>query len=265
MTTKRLLSVIVPTFNQEKTIQEDIRNIINILEQIRYDYELIVVVDGMTDKTYEMAEHLENGKIKVVGYETNHGKGYAVRFGMARSKGDIVAFIDSGMELNPNGLSMLLEHFEWYEADIIVGSKRHPVSKVNYPLERKIISKLAQIFIKILFGVGVSDTQAGIKFFRRKVLEDVLPRLIVKKFAFDIEVLAVAQYLGYKRIFEAPIELNFQKVSSTVSLNLYKAVWYTFIDCLGIYYRIHLLHYYSDTNRRKWKYDPELNFRVNIP
>lgn len=265
MLKRKLLSVIVPAYKQESTIQKDILNIENILKQIRYDYELIIVIDGKTDQTYEKAKKLENKKIKVIGYETNHGKGYAVRFGIARSTGNIVAFIDSGMELNPNGISMLLEHFEWYNADIIVGSKRHPVSKVNYPIDRKIISKLAQIFIRILFGVGVSDTQAGIKFFKRKVLEDVLPRLIVKKFAFDIEVLAVAKYLGYKRIFEAPIELNFSKVGSSVSASLYKAVWHTFIDTLGIFYRMYFLNYYSNSNSRKWKFDPELNFRINLP
>ena len=261
---RKLFSVIVPAYKQENTIQKDILNIENVLKQIRYDYELIIVVDGIVDKTYEKAKKLENTKIKVVGYETNRGKGYAVRFGMARSKGDIVAFIDSGMELNPNGLSMLLEHFEWYNADIIVGSKRHPVSKVAYPLNRKIISKLAQIFIKILFGVAVSDTQAGIKFFKRKVLEDVLPRLIVKKFAFDIEVLAVAKYLGYKRIFEAPIELNFDLSGSVISSNLFKIIGHTFIDTLGIFYRMYILKYYSNENKRKWKYDPELCFKINV-
>lgn len=262
---RKLLSIIVPAYNQEKTIENDIQNISEALKQIRYDYELIIVVDGMNDKTYKRAKQLESKKIKIVGYETNHGKGYAVRFGMARSIGDIVAFIDSGKELNPNGLSMLLEHFEWYNADIVVGSKRHPVSKVKYPLDRKIISKLAQLFIKIFFGLGVSDTQAGIKFFKRKVLEDVFPRLIVKQFAFDIEVLAVAKYLGYKRIYEAPIELNFKKAGSLVSKTIWKILFHTFLDTLGIFYRMHFLHYYDNNNKRKWKFDPELNFRVNLP
>lgn len=262
---RKLLSVIVPAYKQEKTIQKDIQSIQSVLEQIRYDYELIVVVDGEIDNTYKEAKKLENDKIHVIGYETNHGKGYAVRFGMARSKGDIIAFIDSGMELNPNGLSMLLEHFEWYDADIIVGSKRHPVSKVDYPLDRKIISKCAQLFTRLLFGFNISDTQAGIKFFKRDVLEKVLPRLIVKHFAFDIEVLAVAKYLGFKRIYEAPIELNFDKIGSSVSTNLIKIVLLTLKDALGIFYRMKILGYYSDKNKRKWKFDPELSFRVNIP
>lgn len=261
----QIVSVIVPAYRQEKTIQKDIKNIECVLNQIRYDYELIIVVDGEIDNTFKEAKKCENKKIKVIGYKTNHGKGYAVRFGMARSKGDIVAFIDAGMELNPNGLSMLLEHFEWYDADIIVGSKRHPVSKVDYPLDRKIISKCAQLFIRLLFGFNVTDTQAGIKFFKRNVLEKVLPRLIVKQFAFDIEVLAVSKYLGFNRIYEAPIELNFNKMSSSVSLDLYRIVWYTLLDTLGIFYRMRLLSYYSDKNQRKWKFDSELNFRVNTP
>ena len=79
-------------------------------------------------------------KLIVTGYNTNHGKGYAVRFGMAKSHGDIIGFIDAGGDVSESGLSMMIEHFKWYNADIIVGSKRHPVSKVRYPLERKILS-----------------------------------------------------------------------------------------------------------------------------
>ena len=67
---------------------------------------------------------------------------------MSIAKGDYVAFIDAGMEIDPNGISMILEHMEWYNADIIVGSKRHPASQVNYPLERRIISFFAQLYAK---------------------------------------------------------------------------------------------------------------------
>lgn len=105
---KKLLSVIIPTYRQEKTIVSDIKNIQDVLAQIRYDYEIIVVVDGTNkDKTYVKIKPLESKKLLVVGYEHTHGKGYAVRYGMARAKGDYVAFIDGGGDLNPNGISML--------------------------------------------------------------------------------------------------------------------------------------------------------------
>src|SRR5437016_2921312 len=110
---KDLISIIVPAYKQEKTIKKDIERIRDVLNQLRYNYELIVVVDGEEDKTLEQAKSLASFKIIVTGYKHNHGKGHAIRFGMARAKGNIIAFIDAGMDLNPNGLSMLLEHFEW--------------------------------------------------------------------------------------------------------------------------------------------------------
>ncbi len=261
---QHLVSVIIPAFKQEKTIREDILRIKNVMEELRYDYEIIVVVDGQADETFKNAKKASSNKVIVVGYEHNHGKGYAVRYGMVRSKGDIVGFIDSGMDLNPNGLSILIEQFEWHDADVMIGSKRHPSSKVKYPLSRKIISLLSQIFIRVLFGLNVRDTQVGMKFFKRKVIEDVFPRLLVKEFAFDIEILAVAYHLGYKKIFEAPVEIKYNFKKSLVSQSLMSALFKTFWDSLAIFYRLKILKYYDNNNKRKWRYDPELNFRVNI-
>lgn len=259
-----LISVVIPAYQQEATIVSDLVRVRDVLEKTRYNYEIVVVVDGRVDKTFENAEKVKSPKIKIVGYAKNHGKGYAIRFGMARTKGDIVGFLDAGMDLDPNGLFMLLEHFEWYDADIIVGSKRHPVSQVNYPLERKIISWASQTLIRILFGLNIRDTQVGMKFFKRKVLEDVLPRLLVKQYAFDIEILVVAHRLGYKRIFEAPIRLQWRKDNSIVSKSLWKILFNTLWDTLAIFYRLKILHYYDEGNRRKWRYEKELDFRVNV-
>lgn len=263
-----LLSVIIPAYREEKTIQADIIRVSEVLAQIRYRYEMIVVVDGFLDRTFDKAKRLELKikNLKVIGYEVNKGKGYAVRFGMAKSRGDIVATIDAGMELNPNGLSMCLEHFEWYNADIIVGSKRHPASKVDYSKERRLISFVYQMLVLILFGLKVRDTQVGLKLYKRAVLEKVLPRLLVKKYAFDVELLAVASYLGYSRIFEAPVELKFafEGISILNRHTFWKTVFNMVSDTLAVFYRLRILNYYSDSNRRKWRLDPELNFRVNI-
>ncbi|MFA5025934.1 MAG: glycosyltransferase [Candidatus Shapirobacteria bacterium] len=257
------LSVIVPAYKQEKTIRQDIYSIYDTLEQIRYPYELIVVVDGTeVDSTFAEANkcHLKN--LQVVGYAHNHGKGYTLRYGMARSKGDYVAFIDSGMEIDPNGISMLLEHMEWYHADIVVGSKRHPASQVVYPLERKIISFGARLISKYLLGIDVHDTQAGLKIFRRPVLIKVLPRLLVKSYAIDLEILSVANHLGFKKIYEAPIKLNYDFISLTHATGI-KIILNSLRDALAVFYRLRILRYYDDKNRRQWVYDPELEMRVN--
>lgn len=260
----RLISVIIPCYKQEKQVASNIRKIEQVLSQLQYNYEIIAVVDGKTDNTFKEAKKVKSKNVKVFGYQTNRGKGYALRYGMARSKGNIVAFIDGGSDLNPTGLQMLLSHFEWYNADIIVGSKWHPVSKVKYPYWRKIMSRTYGLLVKILFGLRVRDTQLGMKFFRREVLEKVLPRLLVKKWAFDIEILSVADRLGFKRIYEAPIELNWKEVESSISKNLPGTIMDVFFDTLAVFYRLRITRYYDDGNKRKWEYDKDLDFRVNV-
>jgi len=252
-----LLSVIIPAYAAEEFIEKNLLKVKNVLDQIRYPYEIICVVDGKVDKTFEKAKKVaikHPGKIRVVGYKNNLGKGHAVRFGMAKAKGDIIAFIDAGIELDPNSLSMLLEHFEWYNADIIVGSKRHPASKVVYPWQRKILSFGYQILVRILFGLKVRDTQVGMKFFRREVLERTMPRLLVKAFAFDIEILSVANYLGYRRIYEAPVELKmkFGGASTIASKGFIKIVWSMVWDTMAVFYRLRILNFYDYKNRKNW-------------
>lgn len=260
----KLLSLIIPVYLQEKTIAKNLRLILGALDLLKIPVELIVVVDGRDDKSYEEAKKVQAPNLMVVGYHTNHGKGYAVRFGMAKSHGDIIGFMDAGGDLHIESLSMMLEHFRWYNADIIVGSKRHPVSKVNYPRQRKILSWGYQMLIRILFGLSIRDSQAGMKLYRRAVLEDVLPRLLVKQFAFDIEILSVAHRLGYRRIYEAPIELDFNGKSSITSANFWKIIFNMLWDTMAVFYRLKILKYYDNTNKRRWVFDPELNFRINV-
>lgn len=266
---RKLLSVIVPAYKQEKTIGKDLRNIESVLKQLRYNYEIICVIDGRVDKTFEKAKKIASSKLKIVSYEQNRGKGYAVRYGMARARGELIAFIDAGMEIDPNGISLILEHMEWYEADIIIGSKRHPASRVNYPSTRKFISLLYQLFVRVFSGLNVRDTQAGLKVFRRKVLEDVLPRLIVKRYVFDLELLSVAHRLGYKRIFEAPIKLRYNSEDSThaVSFNDFfrpNGLLSSFIDTIAILYRLKILRYYDNDHKRKWVHDKDLDMKINV-
>lgn len=258
-----LLSVIVPAYKQARTIVRDLQSIESALSQTGDDYEIICVVDGKADKTYENAKKFRSSKIKVVGYETNRGKGYAVRYGMARAKGELVAFIDAGMDINPSGLSMLLEHMRWYESDVIVGSIRHSASKtIGYPLKRRIYSFGYHFLTRILFGLRITDSQRGIKIFKREVLEKVLPRLLVKAYAFDIEMLSVAHRLGFKRIHDGPVEMDARKfkyssIKSSTVLNM-------LIDTLAIFYRLKILKYYDNKNKQKWVYDKELDMRINV-
>ncbi|KKS96072.1 MAG: glycosyl transferase family protein [Candidatus Gottesmanbacteria bacterium GW2011_GWA2_43_14] len=241
---KHKLSVIIPAYRQARTIVTDIRNIESTLKKIRYPFEIIAVVDGYGDGTYRQLKKILSPTVKATVYMKNQGKGHAVRIGMEKATGDYVAFMDAGREIDPNGISMLLEHMEWYNADIIVGSKRHPVSYVNYPLTRRILSRGYQYIIWALFRLNVRDTQAGLKIFKRKVLKKVLPKLLVKQYAFDLEMLVVARHLGYKRIFEAPIKLKYNFYSMTRASNM-RAIYGIWIDTMAIFYRLYILKYYD--------------------
>jgi len=244
------LSVIVPAYRQEQTIQRDLHRLERALEKIRYNYRIICVVDGQKDKTFENAKKVKSKNIKVIGYKENHGKGYAVRYGMSKSKGDIVAFIDAGMDIKPEGLSMLLEHMNWYGSDVIVGSIRHSASKVhNYPLKRKILSWGYHFLTRLLFGLRITDSQRGLKIFKRKVLEKVLPRLMVKKYAFDIEMLAVAHRLGFKKIHDGPVEIDGSNLSKHSSIK-FTTIWSMFLDTLAVFYRLKILRYYDKKGSR---------------
>jgi glycosyltransferase involved in cell wall biosynthesis len=259
------LSVIVPVFRQERTIARDILSMYEVLKKMVVPFELIIVVDGEVDGSLKAAQSVRKPGVKAVGYKVNKGKGYAVRYGMAQSHGDVIGFMDAGGDLNPASLPLMLDTLIWNDADIVVGSKRHPLSKVRYPWFRRIISWGYQMLTRLLFNVNIRDTQVGMKLYKRQVLSDVLPRLLVKQFAFDIEILAVAYRLGYRSIIEAPIELDFEGVKSSItSTSFWHVIFNTLKDTLAVFYRLKIRHYYDESSKRKWRFDPDLNFRINI-
>lgn len=243
------LSLIIPVFKQENIIVHNLKEIKKVLDKIRYPHEIIVIVDGITDSSLKKIKQAKIIGVKTLGYIKNQGKSYAIRLGMKKAKGDYIMFMDAGMEIDPNGISMLLEHMEWYKADIIVGSKRHAASFVNYPISRKILSYGYYFFVKMLFGIKIHDTQAGIKIFKKNVLESILPRLIEKQFAGDLEMLVVADSLGFKRIYEAPIKLDY-RLSFTTSAATLKSILGIFIDTLAIFYRKNIINYYKKPHHR---------------
>ena len=241
---QHLVSLIVPAYRQEKTIVRNIRELQKVLDTIRYDYEIIVVVDGMIDDTFDKLKRAKLSKVMCLAYPQNQGKSYAIRLGMNKAQGDYIMFIDSGMEIDPNGISMLLEHMQWYDADVVVGSKRHPASQVVYTWQRKILSYGYFYLVKLLFGVQIHDTQAGIKVFKKSVLKKILSRVVEKRFAGDLEMLVVANLLGYKRVYEAPIKLNYS-LGKLTSAATRKEIWGIFVDTLAIFYRANILRYYQ--------------------
>lgn len=246
------LSLVVPAYKQEKTIVSNLRKLYETIEILPYKFEIIVVVDGFLDKTYERAKEFRKKNVKVEGYRKNQGKGYAVKLGVLKAKGDVIGFMDAGLDLNPNAIPLLLDLMKFHDADIVIGSKLHPESKVAYPIWRKILSWGYRTLIEILFGLVVRDSQVGLKFFKKKVAKDIFTRLLVKRFAFDIEALAVAQNRGYTKIYEGPIELDFTSVESSItSSNFWRIILHMLWDTLAVFYRLRVLRYYDRPHKRR--------------
>ena len=243
------LSVIVPAYNKDTEVFEVISSFVSQLKKLAYDWEIIVVDDASRDKTLREAVRSKrfNGntqRIKIFSYDLNQGKGFALYYGFKKSHGDIVVFTDSDLDLPAENIPVVLDYLQKSTSSLAIGSKRHPLSQVKYPILRRILSKIYQIIIRVLFNLNVTDTQVGIKVFRREVLEACFPRIVVKQFAFDLELLVVAKLLGYNRIVEVPIILNYN-FSSTIHLSTIKWILQ---DTLAIFYRKNILKYYQDAH-----------------
>lgn len=244
MSYPKSISFIIPTFHQEKTILKDIKKLSKSLEQLGIKYEILIVADGLLSKVEKVVKKSTNKFVKVIGYEKNHGKGYAVKYGMLMAKGEVIGFIDAGLDLDPAEIPMMLDIMEWNKADIVVGSKLHPDSKVNYPPLRIILSWGYRALTHLLFGFKVRDSQVGLKLFRKKVAKDIFKRILVKRFAFDVETLAVAYSLGYDKIYEAPIKIKF-RWNTINSFNFWRVIGWMLWDTAAVFYRLRILKYYD--------------------
>lgn len=235
------LSIVIPAYKEEKNIYGTVDEILKAHDVLDYSYEVIVVVDGSPDGTAKEAKRHRSAKVKVFEYFPNHGKGYALKYGTAKAKGDIITFADAGGDFDPKQFDKCVKLMEVFDADFVIGSKRHPASKINYPLKRRVYSWGYHKMIRVLFGLNVTDTQAGLKFLKRNVARDVLPRVLVKQYAFDLEMLVVAWQLGYRRIFEAPVDLKFNRAGSGIN---FRSIRKMISDTMAVFYRARILNYY---------------------
>lgn len=208
------LSVLIPAFNEELHVREALTRLLPVLDEIGLPYEVLVVSDGSTDRTEAEAQAVDCPRIKVLSYEKRRGKGHAVRYAWERCSGRYVAFLDADLDLHPEGVRSLLQLVRETGADAAVGSKTHPDSLVRYPTTRRFQSKVFRAIVRALFRLDVSDTQTGLKVFRRAVLEAVMPLLESDGFALDLELLVFANDDGF-RVVEGPIELDYGFASTT--------------------------------------------------
>jgi len=239
------LSVLMPCYNNGTSVATNIGTVLRDLEMVLpLTFELVVIDDGSTDGTHEEARRAvaRDPRVRLVRVPSNSGKGAALRSGFDVSQGDLVCFLDGDLQISARNIPRFIEYLRLEAVDVVVSSKRHPLSTVDYPRTRRILSRWFQLLTTTLFGLPLTDTQAGLKVFRREVLERIIPRSLVKRYAFDVELLSNVHRLGY-RITEAPIRIHARRTYES-HVNL-RAVMRMFRDTMGIFYRMYITRYYD--------------------
>lgn len=244
-------SIIVPVYNEADRIKENLKEVVATFEDFKCDYEIIVIDDGSSDNSYPILKSLQSEfpYLIINRNSKNFGKGRALKKAFKYVTGDLIVWLDADLDLHPFQIKTLYDMMVLSGADIVIGSKMHPNSKVDYPFSRRILSLGYYFFIRFLFNLPCHDTQTGIKLFKRDVLENVFPRILVKKFAFDLEVLVNACHLGFKLV-EAPVVLENKRDYGRLGVN---SIYTTFLDTMAVWYRMYILKYYDriDYHRRR--------------
>ncbi len=239
------LSIVMPAYNEEGQIFDNLMETLRIVESFCDRFELVAVDDGSEDATFSeiLRAAAKDSRIAALKNETNMGKGYALKAGTESANGEYIAFLDSDLDLPPAQLGSFIRMMEKEKADVVIGSKLHPDSNVDYPLQRQIVSFIYYSIIRCLFHLNIHDTQTGIKLFKANIIKPVMRAILVKRFAYDIEALVLCKHMGAK-IVEHPIELVFQRVSPFGRMKFHD-LWYTGMDTLAIFYRFYIKKHYK--------------------
>lgn len=194
------LSVIIPAYNEEKRLPKTLEKVQEYLKKQDYEYEVIVVDDGSSDNTKVVVSDVVKTMpgFRLISYQPNHGKGYAVKTGMLEAKGEWRLLMDADSSTDLSEIEKL-EKFK-QEFDVIIGSRylNKDSIKVKQPLSRRIVSRLGNLMIRLVLGIKSVDTQCGFKMFSAKATNDIFPLQQIERWGFDMEILAIAIRKKYK-------------------------------------------------------------------
>jgi len=235
---EHMISLIVPVYNEESKISALVAHVKDILRESLHDYEILIINDGSTDNTMQLIEvekKLDN-RVKAISYVQNEGKGHAVKTGVLESSGDIVLFLDGDFDISPNEIRNYIKELDG--CDLVIASKAHPLSNVVCPSHRRLLSKLYSLFVRVIVGIRVKDTQSGLKVGNGNTLRKIFEYTSTKGYAFDVELLALATRFDLK-IKELPININ---LSSSFRIH---EIAKMFIDTLRISYKLRIRKSYK--------------------
>jgi glycosyltransferase involved in cell wall biosynthesis len=232
MAKKPEISVVMPAYNEGQRIGESLRATHAVMKKLGRPFEIVVVDDGSGDWTQEEANKAARtlSNVKVKRSEVNQGKGWALKEGFRLTSGQWVVFLDSDLDIDPAQLSLFFAIQKKEGVDVVIGSKRHPDTKLDYPPTRRFLSAGYFFLVKTLFGLPLRDTQTGLKLFKAAVLKQAFPKVLIKRYAFDLEL---------------PVIVNFKGKFGHIGL---RAVFNIFWDTAAVFYRLRIRRSYGTGN-----------------
>ncbi len=215
--------MVIPCYNEEKRIPKTIEEMLNFRKTHQFN-ELIFVNDGSTDSTLSILEDIKKkyAFVKIISYQKNLGKGYAVRQGILNSNSDYILVTDVDLSTPLNDFLKLKKYINDY--NIIIGSRRAinaDVTKKQNPI-KVLLGEIGNKLIKLFLGLKIDDTQCGFKLFSKKSKE-IFRKAKINRFGWDFEILFLANKLGYK-IKEVGVHWENDKLSKVRPSDYFKTL-----------------------------------------
>lgn len=225
------LSVIIPAYNEQKLIGKTITTFSNFLKKRKYSWEIIVVDDGSVDGTSKTVSSFKNPNINLVTLGKNVGKGGALKVGFLAARGNFQIFSDADLSVPIETIEPFIEKLE-AGYDVIIASRRVKGSKikVHQPWLRENMGRVFTFLTQILTGTLVADFTCGFKGFTRRAAREIFTRSQISRWAYDAEIVYLAENLGYK-ILQYPVTWTNRK-ETRVRLN--KVIVESLIDLAKI-------------------------------
>lgn len=202
------LSIIIPAYNEEGRLGPTLTRVIEYLDGTDCAAEIIVVDDGSTDATADLARELLNDAAvpsSILVNEQNRGKGYSVKRGMMESTGRLALFSDADLSTPIEHAEDLMAAIE-SGADVAIGSRAAEGARLEkrQPLMRETAGKMFSVVQRGILDSGITDTQCGFKMFTREAVEAIFPHQRLERWAFDAELIFIALRLGFE-VVEVPV------------------------------------------------------------
>jgi dolichyl-phosphate beta-glucosyltransferase len=197
------LSLVIPAYNEERRLPESLRDIQSFFKQMPEGLEILVIVEKSSDRTVEVGRATVAGdpRFQIIDNQVHRGKGFAVKSGMLRAKGDLVIFMDADLSTPLAEVFSFVQHFAQHpDVDVLIGSRAHAKSQIvkKQSWLRQNMGRTFNKFVKSIALGDIEDTQCGFKAFRKRACAEIFARQKTDGFAFDVEILMLARALGFK-------------------------------------------------------------------